>query len=89
MIPCDTEDIQKEYEILLNELEQFNEELLDKPRLLAMTKSDLIDAELKEMLLPELPEDIPYVFISSVAQLGLVGLKDKLWEMLNTKEKGV
>ncbi len=87
MIPCDTEDIQKEYEILLNELEQFNEELLDKPRLLAMTKSDLVDEELKEMLLPEIPTELPHIFISSVAQLGLVELKDKLWEMLNTKEK--
>jgi len=87
MIPCDTENIQKEYEILLNELKQFNEELLDKPRLLAMTKSDLIDDELKELLLPELPTDVPYTFISSVAQLGLVELKDKLWEMLNVKEK--
>ena len=87
MIPCDTDNIKKEYEILLNELAQFNKELLDKPRLLAMTKSDLIDEELKEMLLPELPENVPYVFISSVAQMGLIELKDQLWTMLNVKEK--
>ena len=71
MVPADTDDIKKEYEILLNELKMFNPELLDKPRLLAITKSDLIDEELKEMLQPELPEEIDIVFISSVAQIGL------------------
>ncbi|MEM9823409.1 MAG: GTPase ObgE [Bacteroidota bacterium] len=83
MIPADTDDIQKEYAILLNELEQYNTELLDKPRVLAITKSDLIDEELKELLQPELPGGIPIVFISSVAQMGLDALKDQLWVHLN------
>lgn len=83
MIPCDTDDIKKEYAILLNELKEYNEELLHKPRFLAITKSDLIDAELKEMIEEELPEGVPYVFISAVAQQGLQELKDKLWVMLN------
>jgi len=87
MIPCDTEDIKNEYQILLKELELFNVELLDKPRLLAITKSDLIDEELKEMLMPEIPEGIDHIFISAVAQQGLVELKDKLWKILNTPER--
>lgn len=82
MIPCDTEDIKKEYEILLNELKQYNPELLSKRRMLAITKSDMLDEELMEQMSSELP-DIPYVFISSVAQQGLVELKDYLWRMLN------
>ncbi len=82
MIPCDTESIKEEYNILLNELEQYNPELLDKPRVLAITKCDLIDDELKEMLQVELPKYIPYIFISSVAQKGLTELKDLLWETL-------
>jgi GTP-binding protein len=61
----------------------YNPELLDKPRILAITKSDLIDNELKELLLPEIPKKIPHIFISSVAQIGLMELKDLLWETLN------
>ncbi len=80
MIPCDSEDINKEYEILLNELFLFNESLIDKPRVLAITKSDLIDRELEELIRRELPKDIPHVFISSVAQKGLATLKDMLWQ---------
>lgn len=83
MISCDSEDIQKEYDILLNELKMFNEELLDKPRVLAITKCDLLDEELKEMLKPELPKGIPTVFISSVAQEGIQELKDLLWKVMN------
>ena len=83
MIAADSEDIRKEYQILLNELEMFNKELLDKPRILTITKSDLLDDELKEMLRPELPEDLPTLFISSVAQQGLQELKDVLWEQIN------
>ncbi|MEN0045824.1 MAG: GTPase ObgE [Bacteroidota bacterium] len=83
MIPCDSENIQKEYEILLNELRLYNAELLDKPRLLAITKSDLVDEELKELLTPEIPDDLPHIFISSVAQQGLEMLKDKIWGILN------
>ncbi|HRJ13369.1 MAG TPA: GTPase ObgE [Saprospiraceae bacterium] len=85
MIPCDTEDIPKEYDILVNELEMYNPELLDKPRLLAITKCDLIDAEMQQLLLPELP-DVPYLFISAVAQQGINELKDKLWEMVYRPE---
>ncbi len=85
MIPCDTEDISKEYDILVNELEMYNPELLDKPRLLAITKCDLIDAEMQQLLLPELP-DVPYLFISAVAQQGINELKDKLWEMVYRPE---
>lgn len=83
MIPADSEDIKKEFDILLNELKMFNPELLDKPRLLAITKSDLLDDELKTLLEPEFPENIPAIFISSVAQQGLQQLKDMLWEVIN------
>lgn len=83
MIPADTDSIRKEYDILINELRMYNEELLDKPRVLAITKADLIDEELQELLQPEIPEGIPYLFISAVAQKGLVELKDLLWETLS------
>lgn len=83
MIPCDTEHIRKEYEVLLHELEMYNPELLDKPRVLAVTKSDLIDVELKELLQAELPADVPTLFISAVAQQGLTELKDLLWETIH------
>lgn len=87
MVPADTEDISKEYAILENELRQHNPELLDKPRVLAITKSDLIDDELKELLEPTIPKDIPYLFISAVAEQGLVELKDLLWESINSAPK--
>lgn len=83
MIPCDSDDIKQEYKILLNELYQFNEELLSKPRILAITKSDLIDDELRALITEEIPDDLPHVFISSVAQQGLMELKDLLWKMIN------
>ncbi|RKF04651.1 GTP-binding protein [Tenacibaculum lutimaris] len=83
LIPADSEDIQKEYEILLNELRKHNPELLDKDRLLAISKSDMLDDELKEEIKQDLPEGIETIFISSVAQQGLTELKDKLWQMLN------
>lgn len=83
LIPADSDDIKKEYDILLNELKKHNPELLDKQRLLAISKSDMLDEELKEALTQEIPEDIPFLFISSVAQTGLQELKDKLWKMLN------
>lgn len=82
MVPVDSDDIAKEYEVLLNELEQYNPDLLDKNRFLAITKSDMIDDELKEEIEKELPE-VPYIFISSVAQQGLDQLKDRIWQMLN------
>lgn len=87
MIPCGTEDIRKEYRILLNEIKQFNPELLDKPRVLAITKCDLIDAEIIEMLRQEaIPKGIPTVFISAVAEQGLDELKDVLWRSMNEPE---
>lgn len=82
MVPADTDDIRKEYEVLLNELSQFNPEMLDKQRVLAITKCDLIDEELISMLEDNLP-DIPHVFISGVSGLGLTALKDLLWVELN------
>jgi len=85
MIPADSDDIQKEFDILLNELAAFNEEVLDKPRVLAITKSDLLDEELKELLKETIPAGIPYCFISSVTQQGLTELKDTLWESINKK----
>ncbi len=84
LIPCDSErGIKAEYAILLNELEQFNEELLHKPRLLAITKTDILGDEMMEMLKQEIPEGIDYVLISAVAQKGLVELKDALWKKIN------
>jgi len=85
MVPGDTDDIRREYEILLNELAQFNPEMLDKQRVLAITKCDLIDEELMSMLEPNLPADIPHVFISGVSGLGLQQLKDVLWKELNSE----
>lgn len=83
LIPADVDSIQNEYDILLGELKKYNPELLDKERLLAISKSDLLDEELIEETKKELPPDLPYVFISSVAQLGLDMLKDKLWQTIN------
>ena len=86
MVPCDTDDIKREYEILLNELATFNPEMLDKQRVLAITKCDLIDEELKEMLSENLPEEIPHVFISAATGEGISDLKDILWKELNSEE---
>jgi GTP-binding protein len=83
MVPGDAEDIRKEYDILLNELATFNPDMLDKQRVLAITKCDLLDDELIEMLEETLPEGIPHVFISSVTGLGVSVLKDILWNELN------
>lgn len=82
MIPVDTEDIHREYKILINELKQYNPELLDKKRILAITKCDYADQEILEEIEKDLPE-IPYVFISSVAGSGITQLKDLLWKALN------
>jgi GTP-binding protein len=83
MVPADSDDIRKEYDILVGELEAYNPELLDKDRLLAVTKSDLLDEELKTEMEKEMPP-VDHVFISSVAQLGLAELKDKIWQKLNS-----
>ena len=85
MVPGDTDDIKREYEVLLNELQQFNPDMLDKHRVLAVTKCDLLDDELMEMLRETLPTDLPVVFISSVSRLGLNELKDVLWRELNSE----
>lgn len=83
MVPADADDIRKEYEILNNELVKYNPDLADKPRVLAITKCDMLDEELIEAMKQELPEGIPYVFISSIAQIGITELKDLLWKELN------
>ena len=86
LIPADSKDISKEYEILLDELRRYNPELLDKDRLIAISKSDMLDEELIAEMRLELDgefEGVPYMFISSVAQLGLTELKDRLWKLLN------
>lgn len=85
MVPSDVDDIAKEYSILLNELTRFNPDMLDKQKVLAITKCDLIDEELMSMLEPNLPEGIPHVFISGVSGLGIQALKDVLWTALNSE----
>jgi GTP-binding protein len=82
LVPADAQSISKEYNVLLNELEQFNPELLDKQRVLAISKTDLLDDELIKLVKKTLPKKVPYVFISSHTQLGLVELKDKLMGIL-------
>ncbi len=84
MVASDAPDIKKEYKILEKELKLFNPELMDKPRLLCITKCDLVDEEFCRVLIkPTLPKKVPFIFISAVAQQGLAELKDKLWELLH------
>lgn len=85
MVPGDTDNIKHEYEILLNEVGNFNEGLLNKHRILAVTKSDLLDEELMEMLREDLPDDLPVIFISAVAGHNITELKDLLWTELNSE----
>lgn len=85
MVPGDTDNIKREYEILLNEVGSFNEGLLDKHRILAVTKSDLLDEELMEMLREDLPNDLPVIFISAVSGHHITELKDLLWTELNSE----
>ncbi|SDL81630.1 GTP-binding protein [Catalinimonas alkaloidigena] len=85
LIPADSPDIAAEYRILLGELEKYNPEMLDKARVLAVSKSDMLDDELREEMEAELPEGVPALFISSVAQQGLTPLKDLLWQTLHSK----
>lgn len=82
MIPSDSDNINKEYKILVNELKQYNPELLDKKRVLAISKSDFVDDELKDEIKLDLP-DIPYIFISSIINEGITELKDIIWKELN------
>lgn len=84
LIPVDAKDIKKEYEILLNELRKYNPELLDKKRLLAVSKCDMLDDELLNELKHEIPKEIPSVFISAVTNQGIAELKDLIWRTLNT-----
>lgn len=83
MVPADSKHVGHDYEILLNELRTYNPEMLDKQRLLAVTKCDMLDEELMEQMRAELPEGVPALFISSVSGMGLDALKDMLWQMLN------
>ena len=88
LVPADADDIKKEYEILLDELRRYNPEMLDKDRLIVISKSDMLDEELQLELKLQLDSafgETPYMFISSVAQQGLTELKDKLWAMLNVE----
>ncbi|MBR9914128.1 MAG: GTPase ObgE [Algicola sp.] len=85
LIPADADDIRKQYDILLDELKRYNPEMLDKDRMIAISKSDMLDDELKSEMKAQLDETLPinYMFISSVAQQGITELKDKLWKILN------
>ena len=85
LIPADSKDHKKEFEILVNELNEYNPEMLQKDFVIAISKSDMLDEELKEAIAKELPQNIPHVFISSVMQSGLMQLKDMLWQALNKK----
>ncbi|MBL4662119.1 MAG: GTPase ObgE, partial [Flavobacteriaceae bacterium] len=90
LIPADADDIRKQYDVLLDELRRYNPEMLDKERLIAISKSDMLDDELKAEMTQQLDKDLeglPYLSFSAVAQQGLMELKDTLWEMLNTDEK--
>jgi len=82
MVPADSNDVKKEYDILVNELRMYNPELLDKRRILAITKTDLLDNELIDALRPTLPDDIPVIFISSITGTGIPTLKDLLWRAI-------
>jgi GTP-binding protein len=81
MVPADAKDIGKEYSVLLEELKKYNPQLLDKERLLVITKSDMLDEELETELRKELPQ-VPYIFISAITGKGITELKDKIWKIL-------
>ncbi|MDD3667879.1 MAG: GTPase ObgE, partial [Bacteroidales bacterium] len=83
MVPCDANDIKKEYKILLNELQNYNPELMDKDRILAITKCDMLDKEMISQMKKLLPKQVKTVFISSVAGMGIMELKDLIWQTLN------
>ncbi len=84
LIPADSTDHRKEFDVLVRELEQYNPELLHKQFIIAISKSDMLDEELKEAIMKELPSHIPHIFISSVTQKGLIELKDLIWKTLNS-----
>jgi GTP-binding protein len=83
LIPADSPDQRKEFDILVNELEKYNSELLHKQFIIAISKSDMLDEELKAAIVKELPAEIPHIFISSLTNKGLTELKDLLWKVLN------
>ncbi len=83
MVPADSDDIKKEYELLLNELQKYNPQLLDKERVIAVSKADMLDDELINEIEPTLPADVPHIFISSIANINITELKDKLWRVIN------
>lgn len=87
LIPADSNDHREEFEVLLNELREYNPELLDKKFIIAVSKSDMLDEELKDAIEEELPKDVPHIFISSITNKGLTKLKDMLWKTLNQKEE--
>lgn len=89
MIPGDTDNIRRDYEVLLNELTTYNPELLEKERILAITKADLLDDELIEMLSADLPDDLPHIFISAVTGFNISQLKDLLWQHLDTADRNL
>ena len=89
LIPADSSDHKKEFDILVNELEQYNPELLHKQFIIAISKSDMLDDELKEAVRKELPQGVPHIFISSVIQQGIQELKDLLWKVLNEENNKV
>ena len=89
LIPADSKDHMEEFKILRNELEEYNPDMLQKDFLIAISKSDMLDAELKKAVEKELPKNVPHVFISSITGEGLVQLKDTLWQMLNTEKVNV
>jgi GTP-binding protein len=82
LIPADSSDHAKEFDILLNELDQYNTELLHKKMIIAISKSDMLDDELKQAISETLPKNIPHLFISAAANQGIVELKDALWRAL-------
>jgi GTP-binding protein len=84
MISCDTADIRKEYDILVNELKKYNPELLHKRRLLAITKCDMLDEEMMSQMKKLLPSEIPSIFISAVSGMNIEKLKDMIWEQINS-----
>lgn len=88
MVPANTEDVKKEYDILLNELKKYNPELMDKERLLAITKCDLVDEDTIKEIKKHLPKKVPHVFISSVIGKGIDELKDLIWLTLNKEDEG-
>lgn len=89
MVPADADNIREQYEILLRELEQFNPDLVDKPRVLVISKSDLLDDELIAEMQKELPDDLPHVFISAVSGMGISALKDMLWSAITDESNRI